>query len=159
MQGTIMTIAKPLIPNKEWIVEDQGKKIGTLSKTKGGYIFFHRGISVTFNDFAQAQEDLHFDVEPKQKVKTESWEVYGYSTKMKPYNPLYDVKHKLPLYTKSAKSQSQHGAGHYVIKFPKGWVKSFCPKLITLQRYPYAGPFHTDAEARQELSKVNRGQS
>jgi len=154
-----MTTAKPLIPNKEWIVEDDGKKIGTLSKSKGGYIFFNNGLKVTFDNFEQAQQDLHFEVEPKHKVKQETWEVYGYATKMKPYNPLYDVKHKLPLYTKSSKSQSQHGAGHYVIKFPKGWVKSFCPKLITLQRYPYMGPYHTDADARQQLSKVNREQN
>lgn len=154
-----MTTAKQLIPNKEWIVEDHGKKIGTLSKTKGGYIFFHKGISLTFDNFKQAQEDLEFEIENKIKPKLETWEVYGYATKMKPHNPLYDVQHKLPLYTKSAKSQSQHGAGHYIIKFPKGWVKSFCPKLITLQRYPYVGPFHTDTEAKLELSKVNRGQS
>ena len=42
------------------------------------------------------------------------------------------------------------------MKVDKGWVKSFCPKLITLQRYAYKGPFKTDLEMKQVLSNVNK---
>ena len=69
---------------------------------------------------------------------------------------MYDVKRKLPLFTKSNKSKSAYCAGYYVIKFDKGWVKSFCPKLITIERNESKGPFKTDLEMRQELSRVNR---
>ena len=48
---------------------------------------------------------------------------------------MYDVKRKLPLFTKSKKSKSLYCAGYYIIQFEKGWVKSFCPKLITIERY------------------------
>jgi hypothetical protein len=46
-------------------------------------------------------------------------------------------------------------AGYYIIHFDKGWVKSFCPKLITVERYETKGPFKTDLEMRTALSKAN----
>ena len=69
---------------------------------------------------------------------------------------VYDVKKKLPLFTKSKKSKSLYSAGYYIIKFEKGWVRSFCPKLITLERYPNKGPFKTTLEMKQELANANR---
>ena len=93
------------------------------------------------------------------KIKEESIvsekEVSGYPTSCNPYNTMYDVRRKLPLFTKSTKSKSLYCAGYYIIEFDKGWVKSFCPKLITIERYNYKGPFTTDIEMRQELSRVN----
>jgi hypothetical protein len=69
---------------------------------------------------------------------------------------MYNVKKKLPLFAKSDKSKSQYCAGYYVIKFRKGWVKSFCPKLITLERYPFQGPFKTESEMKSTLNIVNK---
>ena len=152
-----LTYAKPLIPNKEWIVENDGKKLGTLSKAKSGYVFLSKGTKIEFHDLKEVQQAMDIYVESPSSTKvSKNKEVYGYETKTIPHNPLYDVKRKLPIYTKSAKSTSKHCAGHYIIKFPKGWVKSHCPKLITLERYPYRGPFHTDAEVRVELAKAHR---
>ena len=68
---------------------------------------------------------------------------------------MWDLKKKLPLFTKSEKSKSVYCAGYYIIKFNKGWVKSFCPKLITIERYDYKGPFKTEIEMRQQLSIEN----
>ena len=68
---------------------------------------------------------------------------------------MYDVKQKLPLFTKSKNSKSLYCAGYYIIHFNKGWVKSFCPKLITIERYESQGPFNNDLEMRSALSKVN----
>jgi hypothetical protein len=67
---------------------------------------------------------------------------------------MYDVRRKIPLFTKSEKSKSVYCAGYYVVKFDKGWVKSFCPKLITLERNDFKGPFKTELEAREELGRV-----
>ena len=67
---------------------------------------------------------------------------------------MYDVRKKLPLFTKSNASKSLYCAGYYVIKFNKGWVKSFCPKVITLERNEYKGPFKTEFEMKQVLSNV-----
>ena len=69
---------------------------------------------------------------------------------------MYNVQKKLPLFTKSKKSKSLYSAGYYIIRFDKGWVRSFCPKLVTLEKYSYKGPFKTEFTMRQELSDANK---
>jgi hypothetical protein len=90
------------------------------------------------------------------KVDVQGYSIYEFPCSSKPYNPVYDVRQRLPIYSKSDKSKSQYCAGYYVIKFRKGWVKSFCPKLITLERYPNQGPFKTEIEMKQVLSSMSR---
>ena len=36
----------------------------------------------------------------------------------------------------------------------KGWVRSFCPKLITIERYPSKGPFMSEFEMKAVLSNA-----
>ena len=81
--------------------------------------------------------------------------VHGMPTSCTPYSPIYDVVRKLPMFSKSNKSKSLYCAGYFIIRFDKGWVKSFCPKLITIERYECKGPFRTEIEMRTELSRVN----
>jgi hypothetical protein len=93
------------------------------------------------------------------KIKTtisqdENCDVYGYPTSCDPYNPMFNVQKRLPLFTKSQASKSLYCAGYYIIRFNKGWVKSFCPKLITIERYENKGPFKTDLEMKQVLSNA-----
>ena len=83
-------------------------------------------------------------------------EIHGFNTSTSPFNVMYNVQKKLPLFTKSKKSKSLYCAGYYIIKFEKGWVRSFCPKLVTLEKYPYKGPFKTEFTMRQELSNANK---
>ena len=84
-------------------------------------------------------------------------EVYGYPTKHTPYNIVLDVKHKIPLYAKSENSNNMYAAGYYIVHFPKGWVKGFCPKLVTLASNEFQGPFKSVMEQRQAFSNVNKG--
>ena len=65
------------------------------------------------------------------------------------------IRNKLPMFSKSNKSKSLYCAGYFIIRFNKGWVKSFCPKLITIERYESKGPFKSEIEMRTELSRVN----
>lgn len=154
--------AKCLIPNKEWLIEDNGVKVGSISKDKTGYNFLCNGkqIPLDVNDVKAQFGNLLFE-ESLKKNKTNSLTVdthsiYDYPCSSKPFDPVYSVKKRLPLYAKSDKSKSQYCAGYYVIKFRKSWVKSFCPKLITLERYPYHGPFKTEAEMKSVLNTVNK---
>ena len=82
--------------------------------------------------------------------------IHGYATSTEPHNAMFDIRKKLPLFTKSSDSKSLYCAGYYCIKFDKGWVKSFCPKKITLERYPYNGPFKTELEMKQVLANVTK---
>jgi len=150
--------AKEVLKDKFWIVEDDGQKVGTLSAAEECYTYTCRTGTQVFSDFNQLKTSLGkiswSEVDEKQ---TESeYEVHGYPTSCEPFNPMYDVKNKLPLFSKSNKSKSLYCAGYYTISFEKGWVKSFCPKQITIERYDYSGPFKTDIEMRQELSRVNK---
>ena len=95
-----------------------------------------------------------FDKDQSVKIETTK-EIYGFPTSTTPYNVIYDVHRKFALFTKSVKSKSLYCAGYYIIHFNKGWVKSFCPKLITIERYESKGPFTNDLEMRSALSKVN----
>ena len=154
-------ISKVLIPNKEWIIEDQGEKIGSVAKLKKGYEFFRHGKKINFKDLKEFTNKFGVDlVEEKKVPKFEmepiTYKIYEFPCSSKPYEAVYNVKKKLPLFAKSAKSKSQYCAGYYVIKFRKGWVKSFCPKLITLERYPFHGPFNTESDMKNMLNTVNK---
>jgi len=153
--------AKPIIDNKFWIVENEGVKVGTLRKNEfsqfvfsneEGVVVYHSKKSIT-NEFG---DDFFVAKIIKEEDNSNPKEVHGFGTSTTPHNAMYDIQKKLPLFTKSKDSKSLYCAGYYVIRFEKGWVKSFCPKLITLQRYQYKGPFKTDLEMKQVLSSVNK---
>lgn len=151
--------AKEIIKNKFWIVQDNGENIGTISFNDEQYMLSDAKGSRFFSSTKQLQKSFNKPVSwtNLEIVETEpSKEVNGYATSCVPYNSMYDIKRKLPLFTKSKKSKSLYCAGFYIIQFEKGWVKSFCPKLITIERYVSKGPFKTEIEMRQELSRVNK---
>lgn len=153
--------AKPIIDNKFWIVEKGGEKIATLRKSEDNRFVMSNesGVKIYQNKKDLTKEfgkDFFVAKIVKEADDSQPNEVHGYSTSAQPHNSMFDIKRKLPLFTKSLDSKSLYCAGYYVIKFDKGWVKSFCPKLITLQRYPYKGPFKTELEMKQVLSNVSK---
>ena len=157
---------KPIIDGKFWLIESKGEKLGTLTKEKKGYSFMRKGQKVDLADLAVFQTLFGLTItedqlkkEKKSQTKqdvTQDYNIYEFPCSSKPFNPVYDVQKKLPIYSKSDKSKSQYCAGYYVIKFRKGWVKSFCPKLITLERYAHQGPFKTEIEMRTALSNIGK---
>lgn len=156
-----MTTTKVLVPDKFWIVESGGEKIATLSKEKKGYTLLSRGQKFEAHDLTEIKERFGITIDPVENksrinIKEDSSEIYGYPANGKAHNPLWNIQKKLPIYAKSAKSKSLYCAGYYVIRFGKGWVKSFCPKLITLERYPFQGPFKTELEMRTVLNSLSR---
>jgi len=151
--------AKPIVDGKYWVVEQDGERIATLHKKENnkfilcnsdGELFFNRKEELT----KQFGKDFFLNSPKIKFTKTAPKEVHGYPTSKTPYNPMYDLRRKLPLFTKSDQSKSLYCAGYYIIKFDKGWVKSFCPKAITIERYPYKGPFKTENEMKMELSNA-----
>jgi hypothetical protein len=154
-----MTTVKVIIPNKSWLIENRGEKLGTLQKEKSGFTILNNGQKYEIGNAKNVLETLGIDITEQlvkvkkiPTVKETTNTVYDFPCSSKPFNPVYNVRKKLPIYAKSTKSKSQYCAGYYVIQFRKGWVKSFCPKLITLERYPFKGPFRTEQEMRQQLS-------
>ena len=153
--------AKPIIENKFWIVEKDGEKFATLRKSEDNrFVMSNKSGVRIYDKKSDLTKDFgkEFFVAKIIKEADQSFpnEVHGYPTNGLPHNSMFDIKRKLPIFTKSQESKSHYCAGYYVIRFDKGWVKSFCPKLITLQRYDHKGPFKTDLEMRQVLSNVSR---
>jgi hypothetical protein len=151
--------AKPIVDGKFWIVEQNGEKVATLHKKENNkFILSSTTGEVMFNkkqDLTKQFGDGFFLTNSKVKVvNLEPRECHGYPTSCTPYNAMYDVRRKLPLFTKSNASKSLYCAGYYTIKFDKGWVKSFCPKAITIERYPYKGPFKNEMEMKQVLANA-----
>lgn len=153
--------AKPIIADKFWIVEANGEKVATLRKNDDNRFVMsnHDGIKIYQTKIDLTKEfgkDFFVAKIIKEADGAETNEVHGYPSSTKPHNSMFDVRRKLPLFTKSEDSKSLYCAGYYVIRFEKGWVKSFCPKLITLQRYEFKGPFKTELEMKQVLSNVSK---
>ena len=155
-------LAKPILKNKFWIVEDQGSnKIATIQAVEdGSYVYVepekerqrYPSIRLLFQD-----HNIKFD---KSKKNTDSviaeQEIYGYPVVQNAYNIYWDVKNKFAVFTKNNKSKSFFCAGFYIIKFNNGWVKSFCPKLITLERYSYYGPYKNEEEMKITFNTVKK---
>lgn len=153
--------AKPIIDNKFWIVEKNGEKFATLRKEEDDRFVLSNKLGIQVYDNKESlvrQFGKNFFVAKiiREANNAEPNEIHGYPTSCEPHNSMFDIKRKFALFTKSEDSKSLYCAGYYVIKFDKGWVKSFCPKLITLQRYPYKGPFKTELEMKQVLTNVSR---
>lgn len=153
--------AKPIIQDKFWIVEENGEKIATLRKNDDNRFVMSNEAGIKIYDtkkslIDQFGKDFFVVKIVKEANNALPDEVHGFATSASPHNAMFDIQRKLPLFTKSSDSKSLYCAGYYVIKFDKGWVKSFCPKLITLQRYPYKGPFKTELEMKQVLSHVSK---
>ena len=158
-QDSIKT--KQLLPDRFWIIEQNGVRIGTIQRhDENNFI-----VTGTDSSIAQLSKDeindqfniFQKNVTIQQDKSTEhKKEIYGFPTKHAPYNAVLDVKHKIPLYAKSQNSNNMYAAGYYIVHFPKGWVKGFCPKLSTLSNNEFQGPFKTVMEQRQAFSNVNK---
>jgi hypothetical protein len=151
-------IAKPVLENKFWILEDNGQKVGTIRSNENGVTLTVGNQNQTFKALSELKQKIKVDFTGKEvtKKETKEYEVHGYACKTKPHNPIYDLKRKLPLYTKTSDSQSFFCAGYYVIHWEDGnHSPAYCPKLITLSRYTYDGPFKTKLEMQETLRRTN----
>lgn len=157
------SIAKTIIPEKEWLLKNGNEKLGSITKDKKGFHFLKKGLKfkIPSSDDLKIQFGIDLTASTVKKINDlntdkKLFSIYDFPCSSKPFEPIYNIKKRLPLFAKSDKSKSQYCAGYYVIKFKKGWVKSFCPKLITLERYQYHGPFKTEQEMKSVLNTVNK---
>ena len=141
--------AKQVLKNKYWIVEQEGEKIATIQAIEdGGFVYVNGEHRKRYPSIKVLSKEHNVNFEPQNILNknnaTQKLEVYGFPVVCKPYNILWDLQHRFPIFTKSKKSKSYLCAGHYLINLNNSWIKSFCPKLITLNRYPFKGPFTSE---------------
>lgn len=151
-------LAKAVVKNKCWVVEDDlHNKVGTIFANSQGVTLITEEKREQFASLKLLSDKYNIVVDKTKptRIIAETHSVYGFPCDYKAHNILWDVKHKLPIFTKGNKSKSFFCAGYYIVKFNNGWVKSYCPKLITLNRYPYAGPYDTLEEMQERLRIAN----
>ena len=139
-----MITAKPVIKNKYWILQENDLKIGTVEKNKQGFLVRTKDTAEEFKTLKTIKNktNIVFD-NPAEKQKVFDNQVNGFPTDSKPYNAVYNVKERLPMFTKKNKSKSWYAAGYYQVTINGKTEIMFCPKLILLQRYDYFGPVKT----------------
>jgi hypothetical protein len=152
-------IAKPVVKNKFWIVEEGGEKIATIQAIEeGGFAYVHDEQRELFPSIKMISKKYNIEfvkAEKPKKEKLDVYDVYGFPTNTQPNNEVLDVQRYLPIYTKGSKSKSFFCAGYYIIKFSSTWVRAYCPKLITLNRYEYQGPFKTQDRMIEAMREAN----
>ena len=147
-----MILAKPVVENQYWILKKDNRKIGQLEVNENGncIIKIHDNV-VSYKTVKMAREAVNIEFEPPEiATPLPPNMVYGHEVNGRVFNPIWDVKHKLPLFTREDKSKSWFAAGWYRIKQHRKWKTVQHPKLITLERYAYQGPFQTREQANDK---------
>lgn len=139
-----MVIAKPIVNNKFWILQEDNRKVGTVEHDRNGFVVRYNDKQAEFKTIKTLKNatKISFEDSIKREKQFEN-QVNGFPTNSKPYNAVYNVKERLPIFTKKNKSKSWYAAGYYQITINGKTTIEFCPKLILLQRYPHIGPVRT----------------
>lgn len=151
-----MTIeAKPVVKNKYWILEKDGRKIGTIQAAENGVVLVEGNSRQKYPSINVLGKTLNIKFAPALKLAKSKNQVYDYPTRGQPYNAIYDLRLRLPLYTSTRKSKSFYCAGYYLVMYGTQWASEFCPKKIILTRNRYLGPFRTEQEMLDNLRSIS----
>lgn len=148
-----MIIAKPVVDKQYWILRQGDHKVGNIEAVGDEFDVKINDQVQRFKTVSMIKQRAQIEFEPvgnKPKKDPATYDVHGYSAGCRVYNPIWDVMHKLPLFTKEKKSKSWYAAGWYLVKQHRTWELVQSPKLIQLQRYPYQGPFLNKEEANDK---------
>lgn len=143
-------IAKPIVKNKYWVVTDGSKKVGNVV-FDGSHFNVRIGDDINQYDDTNKISNIKFEkISQPRQVEMPPFAVYP--TFNKTYNNVFDLKKKLHLFTKTAKSKCFYAAGWFVMNHNSTPEVVFCPKYIFVQRYDYMGPFKTKEEAKSMIN-------
>lgn len=149
------------IPNKLWITYDSdGNKTGTLTFFDKDGVQRYGWIKTAQSKHEWFEPDAiseNFEFEDKPEMS--SWHqehVYGYPVpKIETFKT--QERENLPCFTKTPTSKVFFAAGYYGINFDNGgWMEAFTPKLSTLRKYEYIGPFKTATDAQIAIKRKQR---
>ncbi len=144
-------VAKPIIDKQYWILKKDDQKVGNIQATDTGYQITIDNKVASYKTIPMLCRREHIELEkPVKTTPMPANVVHGFEVKGKVYNPLWNVQLKLPLFTRDTKSKSWFAAGWYCVKQHRKWKIVENPKLITLERYTYQGPFKTREEANDK---------
>lgn len=145
-----MIVAKPVIADQFWILRQDDQKIGNITANGDGFDVKIKDSVTRFQTISMiAQRGIEFEPVAYRSAPQKTNTIHGFPAQGRVFNPTWDVRHGLPLYTKTKKSKSWFCGGWYRIRQGRCWEVVESPKLIAVQRYPYQGPFYTKEQAAQ----------
>lgn len=159
-----MTVKLKPITEHSWLVigDTDDNRIGLLTEIRNQYVLMVKGQKQQFIDRKEVNKFFNEDVfnnlvepEPEEDVK-KTYFINGFPVDFDNPNEVIIKGNKLPLFSKKATSEVYYSAGYYCLNFPKNWMPAFCPKLTTLETYEYLGPFKTDLEMRNALTRSRK---
>jgi hypothetical protein len=143
--------AVPVVKNKFWILSKNNIKVGQAKQTnKDIEVRIHGETAGKYPSVSAMKDSGLFEfMEMPKPTETITEEVHGFPTDQLAYNAVWNVRYGLPLYTQTAESKTWFAAGYYRVNISGTWIVQYCPKLITLQRNGYTGPYKTDPGINQ----------
>ena len=157
------------ISDVAWLVSQGDKKIGILNKDVQDHFTFISGKTVEiFADDKEVKEHfgnitLFDDQITEPLTAPDSFFIRGHLVDYVDPIPVDDSDpnyiEELPLYLKTLNSDVYYAAGWYCIDFEKGWKHSHSPKLATLLKYGYQGPFKTELDCRAVMKRLNKART
>lgn len=144
-----------------WIIlSSTNEKIGTLSENNGKYTVIVDGevVKIASKDelLASLGSELFQNVVAPEVTESVCY-IDGYPAFIAGAVPkkLEDPELKnIPAFTKHKESNVVFAAGYYCIKFPKQTMPASSPKVQTLTKYGFLGPFKTQQEMNFHLQKA-----
>jgi hypothetical protein len=150
-----------VIPDKLWITYDsRGNKTGTMRTdpaNPGWMIQYLSDGSKIAHDSDGIQEQFEF-TQRETIDNMQQNHVFGYPVPEIETFKLLE-RDNLPTFTKTVDSKVHFAAGYYGINFTNGgWMDAFCPKVSTLRKYEFVGPFKNLADAQIAIRRKERAQ-
>jgi hypothetical protein len=145
-------IAKPVVDNEYWILKQDDQKVGNIQAVDDGYQVTIANKIVNYKTIPMLCRRENVEFAPAATPSPQpANQVHGFAVQGRGFNALWNVQLRLPLFTKDTKSKSWFAAGWYRVRQHRVWRTAQQPKLITLQRYEYRGPFHTREQANESV--------
>lgn len=147
-----MIKAKPVVTNRYWILKHNDQKVGQVEADDQGYVVKIHNRVARYKTIPMVRKHMDIDfVPPTRSTPPIPGQVHGFETGCRAYNAMWSVRHRLPLFTKTAKSKSWFAAGWFAINQNRNWRVERNPKLIVLERYEFRGPFHNREQANESI--------
>lgn len=133
------------VSDKFWILKDNNSKIGEVSAINNSYTVNVGGNRTIFKTLEALKIKTGINLLESTVPLTHSTEtcVYEFPVAGNRFNAVWNLKLKLPLYTKQEDSKSWFAAGYYLVHIKGKWKTILSPKLIIIQRNEYLGPYKT----------------
>jgi len=150
-----MILAKSVIKDKFWILEENAKRVGMMNFKDNNYVINLKKKEMVAHGQADLKK-LGIEFILRDLSQGGHLEVMGYPTDQEELFNVETIK-GYPCFTKKAQSKSIHAAGWYGLKFKNGWVTVLCPRLSTLENNTHIGPYKTKMDLKVVLQQQKDG--